>query len=328
MEIVGQTVYMINTVMHFQPRHIRFIILTDMKENVEKIIFIHCAKYIDQIEIYGISTNETQEWISDNGYIYRVKIKAVQWFYQRYKENVVFMDSDIFAVKDITPLFDKIEKGKFLMYSKGTIPLSKAIFQSEPNSLESLQDYIKGEHFCVYDGAQEYLVPCKYNHGNSGVIGMSYKDEALLEKVLLYCDLIYKITKVPVTEELAYALVFQEQGTLELAQFFVFHYCRRPKNAKYFLANVLGIFVNNDYEEFIELLGKLKLDKEFIDSLEMDLETLPYFVVFIDEYCGYKISDEPYSAGEDVYLRHIKEDKKRYNMYLYKTMKFLKKGSG
>jgi len=229
-----------------------------------------------------------KEWLNGTGYMPRLKIKALQHFFNKYKDHVIFIDTDTLILDNIDFLFQKINEKQIIMHSKSPAidnVLSKCE-KLDQNSLTinvrkrlKLYGDIKENGF-VSDGHIKYEIPTNFSPHNSGVIGMNYGYEYLLNDVLKLSDIIYSKYNFRCAEEFAFTSIAQRVREITLCEDTIYHYSY-AKHCRYIIAYLLKYF---HYEDNKELENFLKNnDIESLDIFDLKPKDIPYFMHFAED---------------------------------------------
>ena len=71
----------------------RFVVITDMPEEFKLVASIVKMRLGMPIIIEPISKAITENWLGPYRYVYRLRIKALQYYYSKYQENALFTAS-------------------------------------------------------------------------------------------------------------------------------------------------------------------------------------------------------------------------------------------
>ena len=193
--LINETLYSIasiNTVAKINQYTI--VIVTDMpecfKQELRKKFFLN----FNNIIIEPVSKAMVDNWIGESQYIYRVKIKAIELFFYKYKDNVCFLDCNIFVKRDFDSLFDLIDQNYFIMFDQYVINNREIIKILFPNYRPGTIDYIKHDYIEVNTANQHYKISLDSSFFLSAVLGINYEYRALLSQVLQFNDNLFNIT--------------------------------------------------------------------------------------------------------------------------------------
>lgn len=287
--LVLDTIYSILTIIRTKGmnQNVKFVIITDQVDlfdkEFSKINFI----YTSNIILERIDKDTVNDWIGNENYIFRVKIKVIEFFFKKYKQNVLFFDSDIIAIKNITPLFEIIENEKTIMYYNYKNIVSHLFnlfnaFEVDKNKLIKLQiinDIILFEGF-------EYSIPCNYSYYASPVLGINYLYNKLITKVLDFTDKMYKATSFGTTEEIAFAFIFQKycSSNLEEAYTFVRTHKIISESSTLFFPYLFGIETKIDKLVLEKYLLSLNMSYSMLERMNLSYENFLMFLTVLKAY--------------------------------------------
>ncbi|WP_027629584.1 hypothetical protein [Ruminiclostridium cellobioparum] len=248
------------------------------------------SEYEGNIIYEKISDSTLDDWLNGTNYMPRLKIKSLQYFFEKYTGNVLFIDCDTFHIKNIEHLFDKINDNRFILFSK----------------CPSIREYLKflGEYFKKYptdfpfslyklcldlektgfitDGQKKYSISLSFCEYNSGVIGMNAKYLPLLDEVLNLSDIIYKKYHYWCAEEFAFSYVISQIQEIVTCEDSIYHYFN-DKWCRFILADLFGCNDENDIDEFDKYLKQNNL-ASLKGSININCEDLPFLIQFVREY--------------------------------------------
>ncbi len=127
------------------------------------------GKIPGQVEIILVSESKMSEWKGENGYSYRVKVKVLQDAARRFKGNVLYVDTDTVFQKKVTPLYNYLSEGAFVMdASEG------ALRDNNGGIARKMKRLLKKQHIFKHDRlpaevelSEEFVV------WNSGTVGFN-----------------------------------------------------------------------------------------------------------------------------------------------------------
>lgn len=237
------------------------VIVTDMVKQLQTELHQSELSYKYNIKLEEISKKEVDCWIGPNRYVFRVKIKAMEYFFSKYKENVLLVDCDMYARENFDELFYLIEHNKLIMYANYGVTIAEYIKQNPITLLaESNNKKVQWHNnkivmrlnnfICEIDENQFPLLSC--------TIGMNYVFKDVIEEVLIYCDNIFTLTGLYTTEEIAFMLVLQKYGKILLSTRY-FGTSKSEKWIRQIIGYLCNMFSGSDEEEFQEMLSDTNL---------------------------------------------------------------------
>jgi hypothetical protein len=253
---------------------IRSYLQISENQNTRIIIYSDKVEYFKksfpdnkQIIYENLSANMIETWLGESKFMYRLKIKVLMHFIDKYQSNVMLVDTDTIFMKDIQDYFDKIDaKGVAVMYYN-------------ENRLDQKIEYIKSFEFAFQENhsfykhldktgnlsnsEKTYHIPYSVQIWNSGVVGLNPENRNLLEKVLDLSDTIYGQFKDRLSEQFAYSYILQNNLKIIACDKAVFHYWYL-KDFRYFLAVYF-----NDYQYIEQQKAKEVLNKYSVSAVDV-----------------------------------------------------------
>lgn len=194
-------------------------------------------QFDQQIQCVELSEQTITQWQEPTGYVFRVKIKAIQYAFTLFdNKHVLFFDTDVFIAKTLSSIKNSMDQGhNFLHLNEGRIQdistkTGRLMFQQ-----------LNTKTFCDITVGGEAMMY------NSGVIGINSKSSEILEQVLCLCDQMYPVlTRPNFTEQVAFSLVLAKVGLLETCEDIVGHYWGNKQRFELFIAGfLLSCFMQN-----------------------------------------------------------------------------------
>ena len=259
--IIYQIIYSIVSIQRVTNcTRVTFVVVTDQAEVFHKEIKEKNLQ-IQNVIVEGIAHTMASEWIGDDKYIYRVKIKAIEYFFQKYKHNVLFLDGDTAAFRDILPLFESMRENEFTM------------FRTDKKIIENIE--LKQDYFHLKD--KKYNISADYYYYNSGVIGIHRSFKNKIKEVLELSDVIYKQTGTIVAEEIAFSCIMQDNGNIRSAVPYFIHYVFWKESA-YLIGSILGFFLHDHEKMFAEFINPIKIDEKIMQNSWMNEQNLRFII--------------------------------------------------
>ena len=170
-----------------------------------------------RLRIVHCEMSRFKAWRGAIDFVFRIKIEFLRDFCATNEGNVLYLDSDVYPRRDLTPLFDAIGQGQLFMCS-----LEGAIDES-PWYADFRRLLVRRT---VMVEGQEARIPTSARMWNAGVIGFSTEYRDILDSVLEMTESMYPELKAPATEQFAFSYLFGLHGTIHDAQGYVDHYWR------------------------------------------------------------------------------------------------------
>ncbi len=305
----------------------KIIVVTDDKEAYGSIAGL------PTIIIEEVDARLLKEWSLDYTYYVRCKIKCLEYCFERYGCDLLFVDTDTIVLQDISYVFDDIIEGVFYMHSSCT-PINKALDAIANTRFKDVNhltlqrihfySYIREKNF-IFNG--KYPIDVDFVPHNSGIIGIAYKNRDILNTVLEVSDLIFQRFQYQCAEEFALSYVLQNVGEIRLLENMVFHY-PEAKFTRYLVGSILDFYAEGDKEEACNVL--LAQGIKNIKAMNLSLDDIPYFVRMLLAYSSEATKDLKLSSLEEVFTYLDKDSDyykehnsvKKFKVY-YKLMKQL-----
>jgi len=240
----------------------RIVIYTDNGS-----IFTNHLKGIP-LTIELLTKQELDRFKGTINYIFRAKVFIIKDCLQKYKQDVIFLDSDVLFTKAPEALFQRISKEVNIMHMN-EFDLYEAGNYEDINWLR-LRKGIRENTFLIKGKKVE--IPFSTRVWNSGVIGTSVANIALLDDILELMDQLYSKAKYYAAEQFAFAYIFQTESSIIPADEYIFHYWPY----KHIYNNHIKAFLKNNAG--LPLPAKAQKTQEFIDQLHHLPSPEPTFI--------------------------------------------------
>lgn len=217
--LVSQAVSSIAAVSAVNPsKQYQFVVVTDMADLFKREFGRLNPQIQKQINIESISPQTISAWIGKNGYVFRVKIKALQYFFEKYREDVFLIDCDMYPKKPFEPLLEQIRRDRFVMFARYLWRVLDML-QSNPELMKKQGTFLSADRkrFEVFDGSNCYKILTDVHICLSSVVGMKYEHLSLIDEILTACDCLFEKIQIHTCEEIAIMLTFEQHGSIVLA---------------------------------------------------------------------------------------------------------------
>lgn len=210
-------------------------------------------RFGNKVQIIPINQTQIEGWKGEYKFIFRAKIKAIQYACQLYPdEPLMYLDSDTFLFNDLK-LLKKSIKDPLMHVREGLLSELKS------KTIRKLWQTIKGREF---GGIQ---IQTKHAMWNAGVVGIpGGQGIKITNSALKICDEILK-EKVGkwVVEQLSFSVVMSGNGDLQPAEPFIGHYWSNKDEwnesvQKFMLESFLK---GNSVQDDIEAISKFDFSK-------------------------------------------------------------------
>lgn len=190
------------------------------------------------LHIEYIDPQQIEQYKGKNNFIHRVKICVIKDCIEKYKTNVFYLDSDTYFQKSPLSLISQMGEGTSIMNSND-YDLQHADELYENEDWLKIRRAVRDFEYII-DG-KPTRIPLTTRMWNAGVIGISYKNRAVLDEVLNLTDQIYNNKKVFTAEQFAFSYVLQKQTRLISTGDVIMHYW----------PNHIGMYWKNQYDNHL-----------------------------------------------------------------------------
>jgi hypothetical protein len=139
---------------------------------------------LEHVEFEILSTDLLKLYAGEQGFVHRVKIKILEHALNKYQGIFLYLDTDMYAIDDVTKLFEKVSSHQTLMHeNEGLIEskynlIAKKIYNFVDRNAQWLEE-------------NKMLLSKKSRMFNAGVIGISNSHTSILSDVLSKTDVLY-----------------------------------------------------------------------------------------------------------------------------------------
>jgi hypothetical protein len=181
--------------------------------------------------------------------VHRVKIKVIQDVFVNYPnfEKLIYLDSDVILLSDLSNLFNEIQTDQFLMHDFEGFILNKS-----NRIIKKTYNYII-KNSLIEGKNESYFLSVNDGLWNAGVLGLLSSHNILLNDVLDLVDNMHPSYTLHITEQFSFNYFFQRNGYIYPANREVFHYW----NLKEFRAVLSTFFSNHLNLSVSELMAKM-----------------------------------------------------------------------
>ncbi|MFN8417620.1 MAG: hypothetical protein U0U66_14920 [Cytophagaceae bacterium] len=209
--IFNECFYAILSILNKKPSQpFTFLIYTDQPQKFDWLQLPNCT-------LETLSNDTIQLYKGEIDFVHRVKIKVLEHALSNYKGNFIYLDTDMYALTDITELFKQINTTQTLMHEQeGSIKskynlVAKKIYKFVNTHL----DWLKSKNITLD------LYTIMYN---AGVIGISNEHKSVVAKVLSDTDIIYPIFPSHIVEQISFSLELKNHSKVIDTSDVLFHY--------------------------------------------------------------------------------------------------------
>lgn len=273
--LVYDTLYSIITIFHkvrLDPR-IKIVIYTDQSDLFNKIFLKYKFKFEYQIILENIDLTHFNQF-SDYKDVYKIKLYVIKKFFEKYKGNLLFFDSDMYITHDFMSLFNYIKRKEFVLYHTDF-----SFFEYFISKFGSYDDLIMSNGM-IYSPKSKYNIPYHYQAYQSGVIGMNYIYKDIINEVIDFYNDFYNCYSIRNSEELSFAYVFQKTNKVNVASYLISNYSHNDF-IRCLIAYFLNIFFDNDEYIFSEILSYYNLSVADINQMNLIYEEIDYIFILL-----------------------------------------------
>lgn len=244
-DILNEALYSILSfyeVYGLEQKDIKVVVYTDSPTHFESIL----GK--ERVECRLIDAEIIRKWRGEIDFVHRVKIETLLHFSKNLvDDNILYLDSDIYFVQDVTAIFEHISKGNFYMHDEeGALNCSKfPLILKMGKFIKSHRKELQKVGIAIPDNTKTW---------NAGVIGFNTSNKYVLQKVLCFTDSFYKIYPKHIAEQFGFSLYLGKEGKVLTARHQLFHYW----SFKEFRAVLYDFFEYHRGTELALLLKELK----------------------------------------------------------------------
>ena len=211
------------------------------------------------IQIEKITPQQIESYRGKNNFIHRVKICIIKSCIEKYHTNVFYLDSDTYFKESPLQLISQIDNVTSVMNS------NDYDLQHADELYENL-DWLKIRRairdFSYVIEGETIKIPLSTRMWNAGVIGISYDNKKLLDKVLDLTDQIYSNKNIFTAEQFAFSYYLQKFTNLISTGDVIMHYW--PNHA--------GMYWKNQYDQHISHFLKSYKSKPVDQKAELAYE--------------------------------------------------------
>lgn len=292
----------------------RIVVLTDQPEALrEELRNRGITLPENSVRIHKITSDLLNEWTNHGMYCYSSKAKAIGWFFDNYREDVIFLDTDTVIYKDLRPLFQELGEYSLMNFQCRGIKEVLTMVKERPWNIEDeciltrfqqrihCFELIKEEMRCLKI-QEQFQQPDKIF--NSGVIGISYRKKKVIDQVLTFIEYIYKNTKYKASEEVAFSIILQLHGKVKTVDEYLVHYyeCKETRLIATYLLNLLSEEEHQQLRSLLELYGVWNIGIYEIQLNECNafMDYLRLYRGKIEPYYGNRFEGECYTSQEKI----------------------------
>ena len=222
------------------------IIYTDQPD-----FFKAFTSFSNSISIKEISMAQIKEWRGVDDFVFRTKIKIIQDFFSTHTGNLLYCDTDTYALTSLQPIFSSIAEGNFYMH------LYEGILGDTSNAYFKKWDKFLSKKPIEYNG-KKLQYSNQLQMWNAGVLGLNSSNSNLLNDVLSLSDTIYEKFPKHIAEQFAFGYCMQQQRPIRSSANSILHYWDL-KEFRIVLEHFFDRYKDSDMNELIQKAGQLDI---------------------------------------------------------------------
>jgi hypothetical protein len=209
------------------------------------------TSFSNSISTKEVSMKQIKEWRGVDDFVFRTKIKIIQDFFSTHTGNLLYCDTDTYALTSLQPIFSSIAQGNFYMH------LYEGILGDTSNAYFKKWDKFLSMHPIEYNG-KKLLYSNQLQMWNAGVLGLNSANSNLLNDVLSLSDTIYKKFPKHIAEQFAFGYCMQQQRPIQSSANSILHYWDL-KEFRIVLGQFFDRYKDSDINELINKSGLLDI---------------------------------------------------------------------
>jgi hypothetical protein len=196
-------------------------------EGIQIVVYTDNTKYYKElignlpISFEILTNQQIDEFKGEHKFIHRIKIAIIKDCFEKYKKDVLYVDSDTYFTKSPKVLLTKIDASTSIMNSNDyDLNNADELYENEDWLLirRAIRDF-------EYDIEESRIkIPLSTRMWNAGVIGLSYENKKILDSVFKLTDQIYANRQVFTAEQFSFSYFLQTKTKLVDSGDVIFHY--------------------------------------------------------------------------------------------------------
>lgn len=232
--------------------------------------------FISKLELIPVTGDTVKKWRGKNDFVHRFKIEMMIDFFNGNDANLLYCDTDTYAINPLDEIFVDIEHGSFYMHEFEGI-VDKQKFPSFRK-----WDKFLSETTIDYAGKQVEFSR-NIQMFNAGVVGLPSKQKEILKDVLALTDSVYEKFPRHIAEQFAFSYCLQKNGIIKPSHHLLSHYW----NLKEFRHFLKTFFLKNGEESIPNLVKKVHhIDALTIMKHKTSFKNLPFMQRLLKNISG------------------------------------------
>lgn len=192
-----------------------FVIYTDSDRQI-------LDKYLQgfPVRLEILTKEQVKEFCGPDNYVFRLKPSIIKDYFSKYKQNLLYMDTDTFFLRDPTALMADIAPGHSIMNVEEHNFVDAGVF--ETMHWFKMRQGLKQHTYTV--NGEQVAIPLTTMMWNSGVIGISQADAKVMNLYLSLTDEMFSRCKSFVVEQFVASYVLQLNTQLQSTKDYIDHY--------------------------------------------------------------------------------------------------------
>lgn len=212
-----------------------FVIYTDSDRQI-------LDKYLQgfPVRLEILTKEQVKELRGPDNYVFRLKPSIIKDYFSKYKQDLLYMDTDTFFRRDPTALLASIAPGHSIMNAEEYNFVDAGAV--EPMHWFTMRQGLK-QHTYTLNGEQ-VAIPLATMMWNAGIIGLSQADAGIVDQYLSLTDEMFGRCKSFIVEQFVASYVLQSATQLRSTEDYIDHYW--PKSIKHtFNVRIPGFLKEN-----------------------------------------------------------------------------------
>lgn len=220
-----------------------FVIYTDSDRQV-------LDKYLQgfPVRLEILTKEQVKEFRGPDNYVFRLKPSIIKDYFSKYKQNLLYMDTDTFFRRDPKALLASIAPGHSIMNVEEYNFVDAGAV--EPMHWFTMRQGLKQHTYTV--NGEQVAIPLATMMWNAGIIGLSQADAKVVDLYISLTDEMFARCKSFIVEQFVASYVLQLTTQLRSTEDYIDHYW--PKGIKHtFNVRIPGFLKENEGKSGKEL---------------------------------------------------------------------------
>lgn len=203
-------------------KDIIFVIYTDSDHRI-------LDKYLSElpVKLEILTKEQVKAFKGPDNYVFRLKPSIIKDYFSKYKQNLLYMDTDTYFLRDPTELLASITPGHSIMNVEEYNFVDAGAV--EPLHWFTMRQGLKQSTYTV--NGEQVTVPLATMMWNAGIIGLAQADSKLLDLYISLTDEMFSQCKSFIVEQFVASYVLQLTTQVRSTGDYIDHYW--PKSIKH-----------------------------------------------------------------------------------------------